>query len=78
MSRSRELEPLGETDLALESLRDAVRFSGGNSKPIALTGYILAKTGRTSAGREVLRKLDADYRADQRFAALLARCGFAR
>jgi TolB-like protein/DNA-binding winged helix-turn-helix (wHTH) protein/Tfp pilus assembly protein PilF len=121
-------EQMGETDLALESLRDAVRFSGGNSKPIALTGYILAKTGRTSAAREVLGKLGADsveryvppyamalvhaglgerdavfewldkayaardvhliylpvdpkwdpYRADPRFAALLARCGFAR
>ena len=116
----------GETDLALEALTDAARFSGGNSKAISLRGYILAKSGRANEAREVLRRLEADsgeryvppyaialvhaglgerepafewldkayaardvhliylpvdpkwdpYRADTRFNALLARCGF--
>jgi TolB-like protein/DNA-binding winged helix-turn-helix (wHTH) protein/Flp pilus assembly protein TadD len=119
-------ERTGETDLALEALTDAARFSGGNSKVISLRGYILAKTGRTTEAREVLRTLEADsreryvppfaialvhaglgereavfewldkayaardvhliylpvdakwdpYRADPRFQAFLARCGF--
>jgi hypothetical protein len=115
----------GETDLALEALSDAARFSGGNSKAISFRGYILAKTGRVGEAREVLRTLESregyvppyamalvhaglgdgdavfawlekafdahdihliylpvdakwdPYRNDPRFAALLARCGFA-
>ena len=119
-------ERLGETDLALEALADAARFSGTNSKATSLRGYILARSGRASEAREVLRRLEADageqyvppyamalvhaglgerepvfawldkayaardvhliylpvdskwdpYRADPRFNALLARCGF--
>ena len=53
-------EPTGEADLALEALTDAARFSGGNSKAVSLRGYILAKTGRTSEAREVLRRLEAE------------------
>jgi tetratricopeptide (TPR) repeat protein len=121
-------ESTGETDLALAALTDAARFSGGNSKAISLRGYILAKAGRATEAREVLRRLEADageryvppyamalvhaglgerepvfewldkaygardvhliylpvdpkwdpYRADPRFNALLARCGFTR
>ena len=41
-------EQTGKTDLALEALRDAGRFSGGNSKTFSFRGYILAKTGRVS------------------------------
>ena len=52
----------GETDLALEALSEAARFSGGNSKTISFRGYILAKTGRVTEAREVLRKLEADSR----------------
>ena len=52
----------GETDLALEALNEAARFSGGNSKTISFRGYILAKTGRVTEAREVLRKLEADSR----------------
>ncbi len=52
----------GETDLALEALNEAARFSGGNSKTISFRGYILAKTGRGTEAREVLRKLEADSR----------------
>ena len=117
---------LGQTDLALEALADAARLSGGNSKALSLRGYVLAKMGRVTEAREVLRTLEAlsrerylppyamalvyagldqreavfewldkayaerdvhlmyltvdakwdPYRADPRFDALLARCGF--
>jgi TolB-like protein/DNA-binding winged helix-turn-helix (wHTH) protein/Flp pilus assembly protein TadD len=117
----------GQSDLALEALADAMRLSGGNSKPVSLRGYVLARTGRTAEAREVLRLLETrsrerfmppyalalvhaglgdteaamawldkaygerdahlvylpvdakwdPYRADPRFQALLARCGFA-
>ena len=49
----------GETDLALEALADAARFSGGeNSKTLSLRGYVLATTSRTSEAREALRTLE--------------------
>ena len=128
MQLAQAYEQLGEDTLALEALADATRLSGGNSKTVALRGYILGKTGRTGEAREVLNLLaaaakeryvppsafamvhaglgNADamfdwlnkavdaqdvhliflpvdakwdrYRADARFAALLARCNFAR
>jgi len=128
MELAQTYEQLGEHDLALEALADAVRLSGGNSKTIGLRGYILGKTGRIAEAEEVLKLLEAAardryvppaafalvhaglgnadamfawlgravdardvhlvflpvdakwdrYRADPRFAALLARCGFAR
>ena len=121
-------ERTGDTNLAVEALTDAARFSGNNSKAISLRGYILATSGRANEAREVLRRLEADageryvppyamalvhaglgerepvfewldkayaardvhliylpvdpkwdpYRADPRFNALLARCGFTR
>ncbi len=37
----------------------AGRFSGGNSKVVALRGYIFAKLGRADDAREVLRTLVA-------------------
>jgi TolB-like protein/DNA-binding winged helix-turn-helix (wHTH) protein/Flp pilus assembly protein TadD len=58
-------EQLGEHDLALEALADATRLSGGNSKAIAMRGYILGKTGRTAEAKEVLRRLEAA--AQQRY-----------
>ena len=117
---------LSQTDLALAALADAARFSGGNSKATSLRGYLLAKNGRATEARAVLRQLEDDareryvppyamalvsaglgerdavfewldkayaardvhliylpvdpkwdpYRADARFSALLARCGF--
>ena len=60
MELGQAYEATGETDLALEALTDAARFSGGNSKAISLRGYILAKTGRANEAREVLRRLEAD------------------
>jgi tetratricopeptide (TPR) repeat protein len=121
-------ERLGKTDLALEALANAARFSGGNSKAVSLRAYVLAKAGRANEARELLTTLEAvshdryvppyamalvhagldegeavfewltqayaardvhlvfltvdpkwdPYRADPRFDALLARCGFRR
>jgi TolB-like protein/Flp pilus assembly protein TadD len=52
-------EQQGMNDLAMEALSDATRLSGGNSKAMSLTGYLLAKIGRVSEAREVLKMLDA-------------------
>jgi tetratricopeptide (TPR) repeat protein len=121
-------EQLGQNDLALEALTAAARFSGQNSKPLSLRGYILAKAGSANEARDLLTTLETvsrqryvppyalalvhaglgereavfdwlekaytahdvhlmflpvdpkwdPYRADSRFVALLARCGFTR
>jgi len=52
-------EASGEHALALEALADAEKVGGRNSKIISLKGYVLAKSGRMEAAREVMRKLDA-------------------
>jgi DNA-binding winged helix-turn-helix (wHTH) protein/Tfp pilus assembly protein PilF len=50
---------LGRRDLAFDALQKAGQFSGGNSKAIALRGYLLAKVGRAAEAREVLSTLEA-------------------
>lgn len=55
-------EGRGDHALALEALADAERLAGGNSKILSLRGYILARTGRSEAAREVIRTLDAQSR----------------
>jgi DNA-binding winged helix-turn-helix (wHTH) protein/tetratricopeptide (TPR) repeat protein len=50
-------EQLGEAQRALDALNQAVRLSGGNSKTIALRGYILARTGRPDQAYELLAML---------------------
>jgi len=50
-------EGAGEHELALEALADAVRFSAGNSKPVSLRGYVLARLQRADAARDVMRAL---------------------
>lgn len=52
-------ETAGKTELALEALAHAGRFSGGNSKVVSLRGYIYAKTGRSKEAHEVLNTLEA-------------------
>ena len=124
--QAQALAGLNRPDAALESLVQAGRFSGQNSKAVSFRGYVLAKVGRTGEAREVLKTLQSaagdryvppyaialvhaglgerdaafewlerayaardvhlmflpvdakwdDYRADPRFGALLARCGF--
>lgn len=55
--RGQALEQLGDDDKALAALATAARLSGQNSKPISLTGYILARSGRAAAARDVLDAL---------------------
>jgi tetratricopeptide (TPR) repeat protein len=50
-------ERAGNTELALEALGNAGRFSGGNSKVLALRGYLYAKAGQNAEAREVLNTL---------------------
>jgi DNA-binding winged helix-turn-helix (wHTH) protein/tetratricopeptide (TPR) repeat protein len=52
-------QQLGDTDLALDALQTAGRFSGGNSKVLALRGYLLATLGRTDEAREILNTFEA-------------------
>jgi tetratricopeptide (TPR) repeat protein len=52
-------EQLGNSDLAFEALQNAGRLSGGNSKVVALRGYLFAKLERTNEAREVLNTLEA-------------------
>ena len=52
-------EGLGQIESALEALNSAGRFSGGNSKVLALRGYIFARRGQTKDARAVLNTLEA-------------------
>jgi TolB-like protein/Flp pilus assembly protein TadD len=52
-------EQIGKTELALEALANAGRFSGGNSKVLGLRGYILAKLGQNEEARNVIATLDS-------------------
>jgi DNA-binding winged helix-turn-helix (wHTH) protein len=52
-------EQLGESELAFEALQRAGQFSGGNSKVIALRGYLFGKLGRIGEALEVLNTLEA-------------------
>jgi TolB-like protein/DNA-binding winged helix-turn-helix (wHTH) protein/Flp pilus assembly protein TadD len=51
-------EQLGQNDLALEALTAATRFSGHNSKPMSLRGYVLAKVGRANEARALVTTLE--------------------
>jgi tetratricopeptide (TPR) repeat protein len=57
--RGQAEERSGQSALALEALDVAARFSGGNSKALALRGYSLAKDGRRDEAREALTTLEA-------------------
>jgi len=52
-------EQLGSADLAFEALNNASRFSGGNSKPTAMRGYLFAKLGKSKEAHDVLATLEA-------------------
>jgi TolB-like protein/Tfp pilus assembly protein PilF len=58
MMRGQAAEQAGDLDLALDQLAIAARFSGGNSKPVSLRGYVLARAGRLDEAREVQAMLD--------------------
>jgi TolB-like protein/Flp pilus assembly protein TadD len=55
-------ERLGNVELALEALKDAETFASGNSKMIALQGFILATSGRRDQAAAVVRTLEATGR----------------
>jgi TolB-like protein/Flp pilus assembly protein TadD len=55
-------EQLGNADLAFDALNTAGRFSGGNSKPTALRGYLFAKLGKSKEAHDVLNTLEAVLR----------------
>ena len=48
----------GNNQLALEALESATQLSGGNSKTLSLSGYILGRMGRREAARGVLQALE--------------------
>jgi DNA-binding winged helix-turn-helix (wHTH) protein/Tfp pilus assembly protein PilF len=50
---------LGEHEVAQRALAEAGRTSGGNSKVVALRGYVHARQGRESEARQVLATLVA-------------------
>lgn len=62
MQEGQALERLGDTERALEALDRAARLSGGNSKPISLTGYVLARSGRQQDARALLDRLNETAR----------------
>jgi TolB-like protein/Tfp pilus assembly protein PilF len=57
MQLGQAYERLDRPDVAIEALTTAGRLSGGNSKAIALRGYVLARQGDTQAAHELLRLL---------------------
>jgi TolB-like protein/Flp pilus assembly protein TadD len=58
MQLGQVLEQLAERPASLDALEKSIRLSGGNSKPVALRGYTLARIGRTDEARAVLRELE--------------------
>lgn len=63
-------EQLGRTDEALEALAQASRLSNGNSKPVSLSAYTLAKSGRAGEARDVLTSLE--HLSQQRYVPPMA------
>jgi TolB-like protein/DNA-binding winged helix-turn-helix (wHTH) protein/tetratricopeptide (TPR) repeat protein len=62
MELAQAYEASGNYQLALEALDDATQLSHGNSKPVSLRGYVLAKMGRAGAAQEILSTLDSTAR----------------
>ena len=58
MQLGQAYEQTGEAELALAALERAERLSGGNSKPISLRGYLLARNGRSAEARQVISALE--------------------
>ena len=65
MMRGQALEQLGEYESALEALTTAARFSGENSKALAMRAYILAKT--RAARRRARDAADARNRLQDQY-----------
>jgi tetratricopeptide (TPR) repeat protein len=52
------LEQLDDSE-AITALDNSIRYSGGNSKPVALRGYVLARVGRVDEAKNVLAQLES-------------------
>lgn len=74
------LQQLGDSDLALDALQTAWRLSGGNTKVVALRGYILGSLGRTEEALEILSTLKslAHQRYVPPYAIALVHAGLGR
>ncbi|HUA15467.1 MAG TPA: tetratricopeptide repeat protein [Verrucomicrobiae bacterium] len=57
MQLGQAYEQVGEFQRALDALNEAARLSAGNSKPLSLRGYVLAKTSRFEEASDMLRML---------------------
>ena len=57
MQLGQAYEQLGKLDSAVDELVRAQHLSGGNSKPISLRGYTLARMGRVKEAEDVLSTL---------------------
>ena len=75
MQLGQVLAHIGQTDLALQSLAEAERLSGGNSKPLSTRGYVLGKAGRTSEARVVLEQLRSRKSYVPKYAVALVHAG---
>jgi tetratricopeptide (TPR) repeat protein len=58
MQLGQAFEQLEQPEMALSALADATRLSGGNSKPLSLRGFILARRDQTQQAHDVLRTLE--------------------
>jgi len=56
--RGQAYEQSGQPERALDAFAIAARFSGDNSKTLALSGYVLGRTGHRDKARDVLTALD--------------------
>jgi TolB-like protein/DNA-binding winged helix-turn-helix (wHTH) protein len=57
MMQAQALDRMNLGEPAIEALTQAGRFSGQNSKTVALRGYVLGRAGRAAEARDVLRTL---------------------
>ena len=55
-------QQMGRVNEALEVLAHALRLSNGNTKPLSLTAYLLARTGRANEAREIVDTLECRAR----------------
>jgi DNA-binding winged helix-turn-helix (wHTH) protein/tetratricopeptide (TPR) repeat protein len=59
MQLAQALAETNETDAAFDSLENAERTSGGNSKVLGLRGYLFGRLGRVDGAQEVMKTLEA-------------------
>jgi TolB-like protein/Flp pilus assembly protein TadD len=80
MQLGQAYEQLDNTDLALDALTQAGRLSGGNSKTMAVRGYIFAKQGKPEEAQDVLNALEtlARERYVPPYAMALVQAGLGR